>query len=132
MKKLVYISHPYGGNIENAKNIENIVKKIYESDRIYAEYCIVSPVHAFGFMYDAMDYDKGIGICLDMLGKCDLMLVFGNWESSRGCNKEIRYCKDNNIPYMILKPLNIMEYLSTDTLYDAMHTKLALDGKEKD
>lgn len=88
-KKLVYISHPSSGLEENTLDIEKIIRRLYKEDDIYENYCLVSPVHNFGFMYKDTEYERGLSYCTDLLYFCDEMWVFGNWMSSKGCNKEV-------------------------------------------
>ena len=98
-KRIVYISHPYGGKEENLKDIERIVKKLVKT---FPNYLFVSPVHAFGFEYDFVPYKAGLSQCLWLLTKCDEMWVFGDYQNSTGCKNEIEYCKEKNIPYLLI------------------------------
>ena len=70
-KQLVYISHPYGGNSDNIKDIEKVIRHLYTDERLYNNYCFVSPVHAFGFMYETEEYYRGLQMCIDLLAGCD-------------------------------------------------------------
>lgn len=99
-KKLVYISHPSGGLESNTLKVEEIIKKIYKTKGVSDEYCIVSPIHCYGFMYSDYedDYLKGLSFCIDLLQRCDLMLLCGDWRSSRGCKEEMAMCAKLNIP----------------------------------
>ena len=99
MKELVYISHPSSGKIENTKHIEEIVNALYEDDFIYENYCIVSPVHNFGFMYETTDYVRGLQYCLDLMEHCDLVMLFGDYEHSKGCTKELQTCIETDTEY---------------------------------
>ena len=92
---LIYCSHKFGGKMENAKAAELKIKKLQLAD---PKNTYISPIHAFGFMYNDMDYDVGLRLCLDLLSKCDVMIVLS--EGSRGVMREIDYCKANNIPYI--------------------------------
>lgn len=74
MRKLIYISHKYGGRKVNADRIARLVTELSKAS---PDYTFISPVHCFGFMYDAVDYDMGMRYCLDLLGRCDEMWVFG-------------------------------------------------------
>jgi hypothetical protein len=40
-------------------------------------------------------------MCLELLKKCDIMYVYGDYQNSRGCKAEIEFCKDNGIPHKI-------------------------------
>lgn len=101
-KKLVYISHPSSGKIENTKHIEYIVRELLKSDALYSKYCFVSPVHCYGFMYDEYEenYLKGLSFCTDLLEHCDIMLLCGEWETSRGCSVEQKVCIEKHIPML--------------------------------
>lgn len=114
-KKIVYISHPYGNSEVNKLHIEKIITSMCKSKKITAEYLIVSPVHNFGFMYDDVDYETGINFCIDLLGASDIMIVFGDWKSSRGCTMEVEHCLKTKKPYVVIEdedPDNIYNKLS--------------------
>ena len=103
-KKAIYISHPFGGKKENLQSIEKIMKILVKK---MPNYIFVSPVGAFGFEYDYTSYEQGLGKCLWLLDKCDEMLVFGDYTKSIGCQEEIKYCEENDIPYSIVGSVNV-------------------------
>lgn len=90
---LIYCSHKFGGKLENAKAAELKIKRLQLAD---PSNTYISPIHAFGFMYNEVDYETGLQWCLDLLGKCDAMVVLS--EESRGVKVEIDYCHANKIP----------------------------------
>ncbi len=96
---MIYISHPYGGKEENKLKVEAIIKElaVNHPDNTY-----ISPIHTFGFMYDSVDYETGLQMCLNLLETCDKMLVFGDWKQSRGCTAEVLYAEMHFIPFDIL------------------------------
>jgi len=96
---LVYISHPYGGQENNMRKVENIVRTLVLE---HPENTYVSPIHCFGFMYHDVSYERGLDMCLNLLEKCDKMLVFGDWKSSRGCTAEVLFAEMHMIPYEIM------------------------------
>lgn len=112
-KYLLYLSHPSGGLDENRIDIEKSIRTLYKNNDIYNNFCIVSPVHCYGFMYNdnsELDYDyKGLSYCTDLLMHCDIMLVIGDWENSIGCTDEIEKCKDNSIPYLMISNSDLIE-----------------------
>lgn len=83
---LIYCSHKYGGDPENAHKAEEIIKSLQKH---FLEDTFVSPIHAFGFMYNELSYDDGMKLCLDLLDKCDTLLVLS--EESEGVRREIKY-----------------------------------------
>ena len=95
---LIYCSHKFGGKMENAKDVETKIKKLQLAD---PGNTYISPIHTFGFMYDTVSYEDGIGMCLDLLRKCDKMVVLS--EKSEGVNIEIEYCIAARIPVEFLE-----------------------------
>ena len=95
---MIYISHPYGGNKSNLEAIEAIVMDLAAKDKANV---YVSPVHCFGWMYETVDYLHGLGMCIELLSRCDRMLVYGDWMHSTGCRAEVDYCKAHGIPYVV-------------------------------
>lgn len=100
---LTYISHPYGGKEENKQEVEEIVRQLAKE---HPEHTFLSPIHAVGFMYNDFDYDTGLNMCLELLKRCDMMYVYGDWQNSVGCKAEIEFCEDNGIAYKIIKGEN--------------------------
>lgn len=97
MKKLVYVSHPSGGLEENKKEVEEIMSELHKHDEIISRYCFVSPIHNYGYMYNDVDYRRGLDFCIDLLENCSLMLLCGKWTESRGCRAEVQTCRDEQI-----------------------------------
>lgn len=92
MKK-IYISHKYGNKKENKDRVQAIIKELVTK---YHDYLFISPIHALGFLYDDVDYEKGMEYCLELLSVCDEMWVCS--EDSRGVLIEKEYCKTAGIP----------------------------------
>ena len=95
---MIYVSHPYGGLKENKRKVEGIVRSL---TAIYPGITFVSPIHTFGFIYDEVTYEAGLNMCIELLSKCNKMYVCGDYESSKGCKEEIKYCEEHNIPHLI-------------------------------
>lgn len=102
---LVYVAHPYGGLEENKKKVEEIVKELlklhpFDTDE---EVHYISPIHAFGYLYEEVDYEKGLRMCLDVLDKADALLLCGDYVSSKGCIAELTYAQVKNKPIYVLE-----------------------------
>lgn len=95
---MIYISHPYGGHKANMDAIESIAADLAAKDKANV---YVSPVHCFGYLYNDVPYLHGLGMCIELLSRCDKMLVYGDWRNSVGCKAEIEYCKAHRIPYVL-------------------------------
>lgn len=96
--KKIYTAHPYGGNPENAAQVEQIVEKLQTK---YPHYLFLSPIHSFSFAYHKYSYEYGMAMCLALLSACDELWLFGDWENSRGCQTEHRFADETGIPITI-------------------------------
>ncbi len=106
--KLVYVAHPYGGKPENARTVRKIIERMTvnppqelldrlgEDDQDHIVY--VSPIHQQGFMYDETPYLTGLAKCTGLLGRCDALLLFGDWLQSKGCVAEYGFAKAKKMP----------------------------------
>lgn len=99
---MIYVAHPYRNEAANRRSVENIIKEfvLRNPSETY-----ISPIHAFGFLYQTVPYDQGMSYCLELLGRCDSAIFCEGWEDSVGCNMEMDYCVDNGIPYEFQKDL---------------------------
>lgn len=123
-KKLVYISHPSSGLEENTRKIEQYIRKLYQNDDIFDNFCIVSPVHCYGFMYHDTEYFKGLSFCTDLLMHCDIMLLCGDWKNSTGCTKERELCIKYNIPFIEIDSVGTLDKMLNNNLYEQMLKKI--------
>lgn len=124
LKPLIYISHPSSGLQSNADETAEIVRQLYKNDDIYNNFCIVSPIHCYGFMYDDTDYYKGLSFCTDLMMHCSLVLLCGNWKNSVGCKEEKRLCDVYGIPYMEIKDLETLKQMEKDGICKRMLSKV--------
>lgn len=92
---MIYVCHPYGGNCINKLLVEKIIKRLVAS----TPDTYISPIHAFGFMYDSVPYDTGMAFCIELLSRCDSAIFCPGWERSEGCRREMEWCKENGKPY---------------------------------
>lgn len=123
-KTLIYLSHPYGNKKENFDEISKIMEHLYNSDSFFNEFCIISPVHNYGALYEVMEYDKGLQICIDLMEYVDITLIVGDWQSSKGCTKERKYCIENNVPYIIVEDVKEILENSPEKTIEALKNKL--------
>lgn len=90
---LIYCSHKYGNSEENKKMIE---KKITELQMNDLDNTYISPLHCFGHLYDRLDYETGLQLCLDLLMVCDFVYVLS--DVSEGVRREIELAEILDIP----------------------------------
>jgi hypothetical protein len=93
--KLIYVAHPYGGKWRNKRKVERIIRQLIQQ---YPDYTFYSPIHALGFMYSDIDYDKGMEHCLEILKRCDELWLCGRWFASKGCRIEVKFARQHDIP----------------------------------
>lgn len=94
----VYIAHPYGGLKDNKEKVEEFIKKLINSNLLgkgAAQVTYVSPIHSFGYLYDDVDYEKGIDMCLSLLRDCSILIIpkFYKIKKSKGCLMELAAAK---------------------------------------
>lgn len=89
-KKLVYVAGPYGGNQNNLEKHIETVKGLIEVNK-EAPYTFVSGMLMYNSLYNAVPYDEGLKLCLDLLDKCDYLLLLPGWKDSKGCIGEWGY-----------------------------------------
>lgn len=97
----VYVSHKYGGDKNNLKEVEEIIRT---QQKKHPNYMFISPIHMFGFLYNDMSYEDGLELCLYQLAKCDEIWVTGEkWYDSTGVIKEIEYANAHKIDVLFVK-----------------------------
>lgn len=104
---IVYFCHEYGGNDAVKEDLEPKIKELVKKYDIVP----VSPIHNCGFLYDTVDYDTGFEYCRRLLVFAYCLVVFGDKSNSKGCKREKKYCKDNEVP--------IVEFKDFDKWYKA-------------
>lgn len=115
MKK-VYFSHAYGNK---KSNYEHITRELTTMVNLHAgtlelmDIFPISPINALSFAYSGFDYTYGIGLCLELLSQCELMIIFRGFENSNGVDIEKAYCLEHNIDIIyydeFIKMLNDFE-----------------------
>ena len=125
-KKLIYVAGKYGGNPENKKLIEEVIKYLRKQDESYDEYAITdgiekvyfSPVHAFDMFYEDTEYYEALDYCLSVLERCDKAIFLSNFEESTGAKIEYGFCKGHSIPIEIFDLSRLNWWLKKDELND--------------
>ena len=89
----IYCSHKYGNDKENKNLIEEKITELQLND---LNNTYISPVHCFGHLYDKLDYETGLQLCLDLLMVCDYVYVLS--DVSEGVSREIELAEILDIP----------------------------------
>lgn len=98
-KPLIYISHPFLTNGNPEENLTNVSKILEELVLKYKDkFIFISPIHNFGTLDGALNYDDGLKICMNLLKRCDGIVMCGDYIHSNGCMKEMEYAIRRGMP----------------------------------
>lgn len=92
--KLIYVAHPFGGDRSNIQKVGIVLKELQE---MYPKGVFISPLHCYSWM----EYTEDISNCLKLLSKCDILLLNGDWENSKGCLIEEKFAKEKGIKKIV-------------------------------
>lgn len=87
---MIFISGKYGGLEENKEIAIGSAKWLYEN---FNEDAYVSGIWSLPHSYDELPYDDGLSNCIDLLEKCDSIIMLMNFYESEGALKELEYAK---------------------------------------
>ena len=110
-KQLVYVAHPCGGLIrKNRKECRQIIKMLTKN--LGEKYVFISPILNFGHMYYDVDYICGIETCIDLLQRCNILLLTGDWKNSKGCLCEYGAARAMQMPVSEMKNYCFSDYIA--------------------
>ena len=96
----IYVSHCYGGKIENLDRAKKITHNLQVKD---LENCYICPLLAFSHLaYGEVGYEQEMALCEDLLTICDKLIVASDLSEgvereitlAEKCNMEIEYLED--------------------------------------
>jgi hypothetical protein len=101
--KLLYIAHPYTGDVEaNMLKVNTVCNQLLDLGyMIYSPLTMNHPLH----MLKNRDYEVWINLDFEMLKRCDVLVLCGNWKESKGCNMELTWARDLHIEIAVLEDL---------------------------
>lgn len=97
MKKLVraYLSHPYTGDEERNRVKATEIQRFLQ-DR-YPDMLFLNPLAMFAAI-ENMEYEQVMEYCLEALRDCDMIVMSGDFASSRGCMMEYALARELGMP----------------------------------
>lgn len=102
----IYLSHPYTGDEDkNRLMARQIAAQIV---REYPGIAVVNPLDALQYAtMTELSYSEILKIDIELLSRCDAVLVRGDWKGSRGCRREVQAAYEREIPifWETLEPL---------------------------
>lgn len=87
---VAYLAHPYGGDHQNLVEARMLAGTLYEQ---YPKLTILNPLDNGEYMLGD-DEENIINHDLELLARCDVLLLAPGWEDSKGCNKELNKALD--------------------------------------
>lgn len=80
---MLYVAHPFGGNLDNTARAEIQLSKLR---KLLPRHTLVSPIHNWGYLnYELTGQVEAISNCVSLLLRCDALILTGRWEESAGC-----------------------------------------------
>lgn len=89
--QVFYLSHPFTGNEE--KNRIETTKLMQLLGSTFPQYVFLSPIDAMKPMEHLLDYDTILSQTLELLKRCDGIILTGRWQESNGCQAEYDLAK---------------------------------------
>ena len=98
----IYVSHAYGGKIENLERAKKITHDLQVND---LENCYICPLLAFSHLgYNEVGYEEEMALCEDLLVLCDKLIVASDLSDgvereidlAEKCDMEIEYLEDTD------------------------------------
>ena len=91
MKKRIYLSHPYGGFLENRENAAALAKmyrEIWDAEGM-TDWEIINPIEYFApLAEEGVDDETILMLAVALMKDCDGVLFAPGWKKSRGCRYE--------------------------------------------
>ena len=95
----IYVSHAYGGKIENLERAKKITHDLQVND---LENCYICPLLAFSHIgYNEIGYEEEMALCEDLLTICDKLIVAS--DLSEGVEREITLAEKCNMEILYLE-----------------------------
>jgi len=91
----IYVAHPFSNDpAGNMAKIDKIMKEITAKN---PNDCFISPLHNFSFDKTSTE-TQILSRCFKLIGSCDELWVYGNFETSVGCRAEMAFARYLSIP----------------------------------
>ena len=93
---VLYVAHPFGGDLDNVSRAEIQLSKLRN---LLPRHTLISPIHNWSYLdYGMTDRVEAISDCVNLLLRCDALILTGRWEESAGCRAEYIAAKVKGLP----------------------------------
>lgn len=111
---VAYLAHPYGGNHKNKVETRQLAGSLYEK---YPMLTILNPLDNGEYMLgddekNIVDHD------LELLARCDVLILAPGWEDSEGCGEEFKAAMDKGMDVMLVEIENGDEVSLCPAVYE--------------
>lgn len=91
--KMIYLSHPYtGSEEENRAKARRIAARLTKE---YPDTLFMNPLDAMQHTVAAgLGYEETLAQCVELLRRCNSVILLDGWRESVGCRKEYRTARD--------------------------------------
>ena len=94
--RMIYISHPYTGDEVQNKNKARLTAAVLAKE--YPEIVFLNPLDAMHHAVTAnLDYDTIIRQTIEILRRCNSIIMAGSWRESRGCMLEFKTAQETGM-----------------------------------
>lgn len=90
---VAYVAHPYGGKAENIALSQLIIEEISKRNKCLI---LINPLTLFSYVdYDGTPdgFTTQMEDCLELLGRCNYLIMTGDWQNSKGSMCEWGFAK---------------------------------------
>lgn len=92
---MIYFTGKYDGSQVKRMLIEDSILYFYNE---VAEVNYFSPNHAYGYLYDSLDFYSVLKLQTQHIEKCNAMILLSNWKESTVTTTEFEMAKRFKIP----------------------------------
>lgn len=101
MDSMIYISGPITGDNAYRQKFKAAAEQLKARG-----YSVVNPAELDDVLpVDSMTWSQILDHCLDLLGRCDAVVVLPGWQQSRGCNREVGYAQGAGMNILTIEKL---------------------------
>lgn len=90
-----YLSHPFSGDEEKNRAAAEAIQRALQER--YPRTLYINPLANFEAL-EGMEYDTIMGYCLELLYRCDAIVMAGDYRTSRGCMADLAFARQHFIP----------------------------------
>lgn len=97
--KVYYVSHPFTGNEKENRFDARLMTALLQANEEYQDIYFYNPLDAMRAQDIAeLSYAEIMACSLEMMRRCDAVVMTGHWPKSKGCSQEFVAAQSYDIP----------------------------------